>query len=288
MAFEALGGETFSDRDAALNLAADGGAVIVASPNGQHRADFLDALAAGSHVFVEKPFAHRLDGLTDAVTVAQRHGQTVFAAHNLRYHPAVETARSLLDDAALGDIVWARAICASYLPDWRPQQDYRKGYAANPATGGVIFDVIHEFDLCAHLLGPFRSAAASAQHSGHLEMASEDIADIRLEHACGAATSLHFDYLTRPPVRIMDIAGTAGRLALDIVGRRVTHWDIDGAVLLDETASSVHEDDYRVEMKHFIDCIAGKTAPRCDGQEAIAVLEEVVAARAIAGLPAHD
>ena len=96
-ALEEAGGKTVAERDAALEWAADGGTVVVASPNGQHRTDVLDALSAGSHVFVEKPFAHRLDGLAEAVDQAQANGQIVFAAHNLRYHPAVEDARKLLD-----------------------------------------------------------------------------------------------------------------------------------------------------------------------------------------------
>ena len=287
-AFEAGGGDAVVERDEALQLAADGGAVVVASPNGQHRDDVLDALAAGSHVFVEKPFAHRLDGLQAALARAQENGQIVFAAHNLRYHPAVDGARKALADGALGRVLWARAICASYLPDWRPEQDYRTGYAADPRTGGVIFDVIHEFDLCAYLLGPFRAVWASAQRSGQLEIESEDVADIRLEHECGAATSLHFDYVTRPPIRVMDIAGSEGRIAIDIVGRRLTRWSPEGAVLTDETAASRHEDDYRTEMEHFLACVAEHATPRCNGLEALAVLSEVLAARAMAGLPAQD
>ncbi len=285
-AFEESGGKAVADRTEALELATGGGAVIIASPSGRHFADTLDALSAGCHVFVEKPFAHRLDGLEAAVRTAQSKGQTVFAAHNLRYHPMVQAAHEILAASALGEIFWARAICASYLPDWRPQQDYRQGYAADPATGGVIFDVIHEFDLCAHLIGPFRSVSAAAQRSGHLELNSEDIADIRLEHDCGAATMLHFDYVTRPPVRVMDITGENGRIEIDIAGRRLIHWTADGRIVLNETAVSSLDDDYRDEMKHFLECVDGLATPRCDGGEALEVLSEVITARAMAGLSA--
>ena len=287
-AFEDSGGQTVPERTAALEKAANGGVVVISSPSGQHHSDVLDALARGSHIFVEKPFAHRLDGLEEALATAQRHGQVVFAAHNLRYNPVVESARALLKTGKLGRIFWARAICASYLPDWRPGQDYRIGYAADPVAGGVIFDVVHEFDLSAYLLGPFKSVQSVSRRSGHLDLPSEDVADILLDHDCGATTTLHFDYLTRPPLRVMDIAGEKGRIEIDIIGRRLVCWRADGSVVADETACSTLDEDYREEMDHFLECVAGKATPRCDGAEAIAALREVLKARAIASLPSAE
>lgn len=286
--FEAAGGRSTSRREEAMAAAANGGAIIVASPSGQHHADVLEAIDIGCHLFVEKPFVHRLDGIEEALKAAECAGQIIFAAHNLRYHPAVESAHAVLSAGELGQIFWARAICGSYLPDWRPNQDYRTGYAANPMAGGVIFDIVHEFDLSAYLLGPFRVKQAIGNQSGFLELSSEDIADIVLQHDSGARNVVHVDYLTRPPIRVMDIAGENGRLSVDIIRRRVRHWRADGEIVLDESAASKHEDDYRFEMAQFLSCIEGETEPRCDGFEAFAVLREVISARDMAGLPSSD
>src|SRR5262249_26027808 len=152
------------------------------------------------------------------------------AALNLRFHPAVIEAKKRIATGELGKLLWGRLICASYLPDWRPGQDYRQGYASDPTTGGGLFDIIHEFDLGHHLLGAATAVAAQARTSGVLDMKSEDVADILLRHQSGASSSIHLDYVTRPAQRVTEIAGTTGFLHLDIAGRRATMTDAKGAL----------------------------------------------------------
>jgi predicted dehydrogenase len=271
---------------ATLEAAFDGArAAIVASPSAHHAAHLEAALAADLHVFVEKPIAHARADLDAALARADSCGRVVFAGLMLRYHPAVERARALLMAGDLGQPIWARALCASWLPGWRPSQDYRKGYAADPATGGVIFDVIHEFDLAIHLLGPARTVACAAIRSGRLEMPSEDVADILLRHDGGAQTSLHLDYLTRPAQRTTEIAGDAGIVRLDLNGRRLTRWTIDGTLAEERVFNGSYADDYLAEMRHFLACIVGEARPRCDGHEALRVLDQVLEARKLGGLP---
>jgi len=102
----------------------------------------------------------------------------------------------------------------------------------------------------------------------------------------GSATSnLHLDYVTRPSLRVTEIAGEEGFLRLDIIGRRATITDAAGAVKLEKTYVTTFDDDYRDEMAAFLDCASGRAKPVCDGREARDVLAQVVAARRLAGLP---
>jgi predicted dehydrogenase len=281
-ALEAAGGATVAERAAALDGAF---ACIIASPNACHLDDASAAVAAGCHVLVEKPLAHTTQGVA-ALLRRAREERLVFAvAHNLRFHACVERARGLLARGDLGQILWGRMIAASYLPKWRPEQDYRVGYAADSRTGGVIFDVIHEFDLAAHLLGAVTTKAAVARRSGTLDIGAEDIADILLETPHSAFVSLHIDYVTRPPLRVTEIAGTRAALRLDLIARRFTHVASDGSVLADEAMPGDFDRDYRAEMQDFLTAAENDRDPRCDGCEALQGLEQVLAARRFAGLP---
>lgn len=270
-----------ANRAAALD-AAD--AVVIASPSGQHRDDLEAAIEAGCHVLVEKPLAHADAGLEAVLARAEAAGLTVFVAVNQRFNPAIEAGRARLRDGRLGEPLWARLLCASYLPDWRPQQDHRQGYAADPASGGVLFDVIHEFDLANHLLGPARTLSAAATRSGRLGIATEDIADVTLEHDGQLRSTLHLDYLTRPAQRITEIAGTEGLLRLDLRARRLERWSPDGAPAETEDFPGSVDDDYRAEMVAFLDCCRGEATPRCGGREGLAVLRQVLDARRLCGL----
>lgn len=276
------GGQAAESRAAAL---AGTRAAVVASPNAHHLDDIHAALSANCHVMVEKPLAHSTEGVQALLDMAQASNRLVFAAHNLRFHPAVMAAKAIIVSGALGTPLWARAVAASYLPDWRPQQDYRQGFAADARTGGAVFDFIHEFDLLAFLLGPYTAEAAVARCSGILDMAAEDCADAILRHDTGVVSTLHIDYITRPAIRVTEVTGTNGSLRIDIPGRQLVHLAADGAELVEESFGGEHGDDYITEMRAFLACSRGEAAPACDGAEALAVLAEVIRVRSLAGLP---
>lgn len=259
--------------------------VVIATPSGCHLADLSAAIAADKHVFIEKPLAHTTAGVEEILAAADRKGLVVFAGLNMRFHPGVVGARALLDRGTLGDILWGRLLAASYLPDWRPDQDYRRGYAADPETGGALFDFIHEFDLAVHLLGPAETCAAQARRTGRLEMACEDCADVILAHEGGARSTLHVDYVTRPRQRLVEIAAAGGFLRLDLEAGRLAAWDDNGGIIEERTFAADANAMYVDEMASFLGCIADGAAPACSGRDALGVLRLVIDARRMAGLP---
>ncbi len=276
------GGTAFDNADDAME---DMQGVVIATPSGGHLNDLAAAVAAGKHVFIEKPLAHVTEGVEEILCAAEQKGLIVFAGLNMRFHPAVAGAKALLDQDALGDLLWGRLLAASYLPDWRPDQDYRRGYAADAETGGALFDFIHEFDLAVHLLGPAVTCAAQARRTGQLEMDSEDCADVMLAHENGARSTLHVDYVTRPRQRLVEIGGSGGVLRLDLEAGRLVAMDTNGGVIEDRTCAPDTNIMYVDEMANFLGCIINDSAPACNGRDALDVLRLVVEARRLAGLP---
>ncbi|MBT3334093.1 MAG: Gfo/Idh/MocA family oxidoreductase, partial [Rhodospirillaceae bacterium] len=250
-----------------------------------HQNDLHEAISAGCHVFVEKPLSHSTEGLEAILDRAKEQGLVVFAGLNQRFNPVIETAKSMISDGTLGQILWARLLCGSYLPDWRAGDDYRTGYAADTKTGGVLFDVIHEFDIANFLLGSARTINACTRNTGLLEISAEDCADVVLEHDSGVRSVLHLDYVTRPGRRRVEVAGSNGLLELDVAGRQLQFYDKNGTVTHDRSWRSSADEDYLEEMKQFMRCITHGEAPRCDGREAMRILCQVLAARQISDLP---
>jgi predicted dehydrogenase len=105
-------------------------AVLICTPPVHHVAQAMQALRASAHLFVEKPLSNRLDGVEELREQAAKCGVVVQVGYNLRFHPPIERLKELVDSAAVGKILWARVESGSYLPDWRPWQDYRKSYTA--------------------------------------------------------------------------------------------------------------------------------------------------------------
>jgi len=278
----AEGGLPVARRDEALAAAT---AAIIASPSGRHLDDMQAALDAGCHLFVEKPLAHTVDGIAALLDRAEQAGKVVFVGLNLRYHPVVAKAHDLLNGGRLGRPLWARLEMADYLPQWRPGTDFRQGYANDPRTGGVIFDIVHEFDLAAHLLGLPEVKAAVAINSGTLGLASEDLAEMVMIHPGGIVSSVHVDFVTRPRRRHTLIVGTDAAMRLDLDGRRLHLTRGDGVTLAEHSFPGAYADDYIDEMRAFLACCRGEAAPACPGREALAVLDRLISARRLAGLP---
>ncbi len=277
-----MGGAAVESREGALSGA---DAAVIASPNGYHFDDLTAAVEAGCHAFVEKPLAHTLDGVASLLDRAEARGLCVFVGFNLRFHPAVQATKKALIRGDIGPPLWAQFSAHSYLPDWRPGKDYRKGYAADPVSGGALLDFIHEFDLALHLLGPAQTLVAAARSTGSLGLSSEDCADAVLRHEGGVHSNIHVDYVTRPRSRVIEIGGNDGLLRADIERRRFTRLNIAGDPEEDTPFGTTFDDDYVAEMAAFLDCVKGEAAPPCDGRAGLAVLEQVIAARRLAGLP---
>lgn len=261
--------------------------VVIASPPAYHLDHMTAALAAGRPTLVEKPLSDRVGDLVTLLSEAERRGTVVAVAQNLRFHPAVNAAKTMLANGAIGQPVMAAAIGVSRLPDWRPSQDYRVNYAADPKSGGAIFDWIHEVDLMAYLFGAFEGVAAVAGRTGALEISAEDMATMALHHHGGVASTVIVSYVGGFPKRTTDIFGTGGRLEIDILARRLRAWNRDGRETV-QNFGGTHGDDYRAELSDFLLAAAGGIQPRCTALEALGILQQVLRLRALAGLPAAD
>ena len=77
-------------------------AIACATPPSQHYALGKEALAAGKHVFVEKPLALKVEEAEELCTLAERLDRRLMVGHILQYHPAFLKLRDLVREGRLG------------------------------------------------------------------------------------------------------------------------------------------------------------------------------------------
>ena len=163
--------------------------VVVASATYEHRDDFEELADCGfkGTILIEKPLFCRDDN------VPFHEFKNVYVAYNLRFHPVFSYFRELL----LETIPYAvHAYVGQYLPDWRPESDYRKGYSAFKARGGgVLRDLSHELDALNWMLGGWIRMAALGGHFSDLEIDSEDVFSIIFESKICPVTTIQMNYL---------------------------------------------------------------------------------------------
>ena len=131
-------------------------AVVLATPHALHEAQIEAAVAAGKHVFCEKPLALTKAGAEKAVALCRDAGLVLGMGHERRWEPPIAEMLAKADAGELGRI---HQIEANFSHDkflsldrnnWRLKAD-------QAPAGGMTATGIHLLDLSVRLLGPAES-----------------------------------------------------------------------------------------------------------------------------------
>ena len=131
--------------------------IDVATPGHLHHIVVLEALAAGKHVFCEKPLANSLQEAADIVRAWRNAGTIGMINFNYRKVPATVLAHQIVASGRIGEI---RSFRGQYLQDWLRDPSapmswrLQKEYAGTGALGDIG---AHITDLAQMLVGPIAS-----------------------------------------------------------------------------------------------------------------------------------
>lgn len=232
--------------------------VIISSPTAVHydSLNTLDKLAYSGRILVEKPLFERYRNLKLKMACS------IHVAYNLRYHPVIRKAKTLLTDRT---IYSAQFHVGQYLPDWRPGTDYTKCYSAHrDQGGGVLRDLSHELDLALWLLGPWKRVTALGGHFSDLKINSDDVFSILMETTYCPATSVHLDYLNHTVRRGFDINADGLSLRGDLVNSIL---EINGEA---QSFEMDRDTTYSAQIKAIT---SGQLDNQCTFEEGLAVLK---------------
>jgi predicted dehydrogenase len=267
-----LGVETFVNMADAL-AAWRPGVVFLCTPPAFHVEQALQAVAAGAHVFIEKPLSNALDGVEELIASARAGRRVCQVGYNLRFDSGLRLVRDLMVRGEIGRVLWARAEYGQYLPDWRPGRDYRDTYSAQKGLGGgVLLDVSHELDYVIWLLGPPTQVTWMTGRVGGLDVDVDDCATVLLRFAGGAQADVHVDFVQRGYSRSCKLAGERGTIVWDFAAREVRLFDSRKGSWEVRSYADGPNDMYVAEVRHFLQCVENGTEPEVDLAQARAVV----------------
>ncbi len=136
-------------------------AVVVASPDDQHYPQTMTAIAAGAHVFVEKPVARTAAQARQMHAAAVQAGLRTGVGFTLRWNPLVERIHAMVQAGELGRVVsvHAQRFNKRLLGQAPPTMEWR--YDPARCGSGALGDLgSHMIDLAQHLAGPITEVAA--------------------------------------------------------------------------------------------------------------------------------
>jgi predicted dehydrogenase len=115
--------------------------VVLATPNETHHPLAAEALAAGKHVVVDKPFTLNIGEADDLVERAEAAGRLLSVFHNRRWDADFLTVRRLLESGELGRLTYVESRFDRFRPEVRVR------WRESGAPGSGLW-----YDLGAHLI----------------------------------------------------------------------------------------------------------------------------------------
>lgn len=211
--------EVAGSLEQALDFAPD--AVLVSSPASEHIANARPFAQRHVPIFLEKPLAARSDALGDFPALCQASRGFTMVGYVLRFLPALHAIRQAIADGLLGQVHTARVEVGQYLPDWRPDSDYRLGVSGQDKLGGgALLELSHEIDYATWLFGWPRALQCSRARLSPLEIDVEDSAHVLMEYA-DKRISLQLDFLQRVANMAIQVVGSKGTLVADLIKEEV-------------------------------------------------------------------
>lgn len=215
-----IGAEVAASVDA-LVARDDIDAVIVASPNGEHRSPVLAAAAAGKHVFCEKPIALSFEHCSEMVNVTKAAGVKFMAGHVMNFMAGVRRSKQIISEGTIGDVLFIRAIRNG----WEDVQKEISWKKMRELSGGHLYHHIHELDFVQTIMGPAEIATmvgGNVAHQGEAFGDEDDMLIITLEFPGKRFAAIEYGSAYRWPEHYVLIQGTKGAIKLDLQDVGVT------------------------------------------------------------------
>ena len=216
-------------------------------------------------LFIEKPTLHSLEKASYLTNIIDRKSIVTYVACNLRFHSCIQFLKEIMQEEKL-KINEVNVYCGSYLPDWRPDQDFKKSYSANSNMGGgVHLDLFHELDYTTWLFGLPIKSNSLLRSSSLLKISAIDYANYTLEYSTFTANII-LNYYRISPKREIEIVLENSIWTIDLIRNYIKN---DSGEKIKKKEDFQVTDTYRLQLNYFIECLKKKQTPMNSFKESL-------------------
>lgn len=239
---------------------------VITGPSSLHIEIAKNLAPTGTHFFIEKPISNSFKEAQFFNEQVISNQQRVFVAYNLRFFESLKLIKKMLQQKSLGKIYSFHCEVGQYLPEWRPNKDYRETVSAiNKLGGGVLLELSHELDYLSWLFGDLISGFSFVNKLSDLDIDVEDSVHLLLEFLSTESHSsiigsVKLDFIRKDKARNLEIIGSITSLKWDALLGHVQvfdpakkEWNLVGE-FEDEMNTS-----YLKEWEYFINIISNET-----------------------------
>jgi len=245
--------------------------VVIAAPAARHYDLARQCLEADRHALVEKPLALTANRGRELTALAEKHGLALMVGHVLRYHPAVEKLKQLVDGGELGKI---RYIYSNRLNIGRLRTEENVLWSFAP----------HDISLMLMLMDDVSPSQVHAHGGAFLNPDLYDTTLTILDFPSGVSGHVFVSWLHPFKEQKLVVVGSEKMAVFDDTSKeklflyphriKWEHGRIPVAEKADFEVVPIGEGQpLHRELQHFCACVDGKARPLTDGHEAVRVLD---------------
>jgi len=164
---------------------------VIATPSHLHAALAIEAMRAGKHVIVEKPFATSLTDADRMIAAAKETGRILTGSQNQRYAADFLTVREVIDSGKLGEILQIRINWHWFRRrwDWQTLKEFGGGSLNNDGAHAVdqalvLFGAAEPRVLSRLVRTPLSSGDAEDHVKIVLHAPGAPLVDLEFSNAC--------------------------------------------------------------------------------------------------------
>jgi len=242
---------------------------LITNPTSLHAETILSIIKFEKPLFIEKPIFNTLSKKEEILKKIVEKNIKTYVGCNLRFHPALNFVKNFLytNNVKINEV---NIYCGSYLPDWRPSQDYRESYSSNKQLGGgVHLDLIHELDYAIWLFGKPIKRNSIKRKVSNLMIDTIDYSNYNLTYP-DFNISITLNYYRNKPKRQLEIILENEIILCDLLTSTITN--INNDIIFNNEDFSFSKT-YLYQMEYFINSLKSKNVYMNDIQESFEILK---------------
>ena len=244
-------------------------------PNYLHASEGLDALRANKHLILEKPAGITQQESDELSSLARSSKVKTVVSFVLRWHPMVQSMKSIIDNNTIGEIYYAQGdywhgispTFSSY--NWIRQQKF--------AGGAMITGGSHAVDIMRFLHGEIEEVSAySVRKREDFDYPTTYVASVKFIDGSIGKVSASLDGTQFPYQFNIDLLGTQGAIRDNkLFSNNSDKW----TTFSDETpnSGSVAHHPFSKEIDNLVDAIINDTTTLCPIEDACKTMDVVYA-----------